>query len=118
MGSLTFDVRHAVRALLRTPVFTVVTVMTLALGIGANSAIFSLVNAVLIRPLGYAEPDRLMLVYEGIPEADIPRFGVSPPDLQRPGSTPAVVHADWRLPDALDRDVGRTASRSRSRLRK
>ena len=80
MGSLTFDVRHAVRALLRTPVFTVVTVMTLALGIGANSAIFSLVNAVLIRPLGYAEPDRLMLVYEGIPEADIPRFGVSPPD--------------------------------------
>ena len=65
MGSLKADVRHAVRALVKAPVFTAVTVITLALGIGANSAMFSLVNAVLLRPLGYAEPERLMLIYEG-----------------------------------------------------
>ena len=80
MASLLLDVRHAIRGLIKTPVFTIVTVATLALGIGANSAIFSLVNAVLLRPMGYQQPERLMLIYEGIPEADIQRFGVSPPD--------------------------------------
>ena len=80
MGSLLFDVRHAVRALAKSPVFTAVTVITLALGIGANSAIFSLVNAVLLRPLGYQEPDRLMMIHEVIPESKMPRFGVSPAD--------------------------------------
>jgi len=91
MHSLSSDLRHACRLLLKAPVFTVVTVITLAFGIGANSAIFSLVNAVLLRPLGYAEPERLMLVYEGF---GVPRkMGVSPPDfvdlttLQRPFSS-------------------------------
>ena len=60
--------------------FTAVTVLTLALGIGANSAIFSLVNAVLLRPLGYETPERLMMIHEIIPESRIPRFGVSPTD--------------------------------------
>jgi putative ABC transport system permease protein len=80
MSSLLFDLRHSVRALLKAPVFTVVTIATLALGIGANSAIFSLVNAVLLRPLGYQEPDRLISIYEVIPESKVPRFGFSPPD--------------------------------------
>ena len=80
MGSLGFDIRHAVRGLLKSPVFSIVTVLTLALGIGANSAIFSLVNAVLLRPLGYQEPERLMMIHEIIPESRVPRFGVSPPD--------------------------------------
>ena len=80
MGSLLFDVRHAVRALAKSPVFTAVTVLTLALGIGANSAIFSLVNAVLLRPLGYHAPERLMMIHEIIPESKVPRFGVSPAD--------------------------------------
>ena len=80
MGSLLFDLRHSVRALISSPIFTAVTVITLALGIGANSAIFSLVNAVLLRPLGYQDPERLMMIHEIIPESRVPRFGVSPPD--------------------------------------
>lgn len=80
MGSLLFDVRHSLRALLSSPIFTAVTVVTLALGIGANSAIFSLVNAVLLRPLGYQDPERLMMIHEIIPESRVPRFGVSPVD--------------------------------------
>ncbi len=80
MGSLKADVRHAVRALVKAPVFTAVTVITLALGIGANSAMFSLVNAVLLRPLGYVEPERLMLIYEGFRGSAFSKIGVSPPD--------------------------------------
>ena len=80
MGSLKADVRHAVRALVKAPVFTAVTVITLALGIGANSAMFSLVNAVLLRPLGYVEPERLMLIYEGFRGSAFDKVGVSPPD--------------------------------------
>ena len=80
MSSLLFDLRHAIRALISSPIFTAVTVLTLALGIGANSAIFSLVNAVLLRPLGYQDPERLMMIHEIIPESRVPRFGVSPVD--------------------------------------
>jgi predicted permease len=80
MGTLLFDLRHSIRALMKSPVFTAVTVLTLALGIGANSAIFSLVNAVLLRPLGYQEPERLMMIHEIIPQSKVPRFGVSPSD--------------------------------------
>jgi putative ABC transport system permease protein len=80
MATLSFDLRHSLRALLTAPAFTAVTVLTLALGIGANSAIFSLVNAVLLRPLGYHQPERLMMIHEVIPESKVPRFGVSPVD--------------------------------------
>jgi predicted permease len=80
MGTFTFDLRHSLRALAKSPVFTAVTVLTLALGIGANSAIFSLVNAVLLRPIGFQDPDRLMMIHEIIPESKVPRFGVSPAD--------------------------------------
>lgn len=80
MGSLGVDLGHALRALAKSPGFTVLTVLTLALGIGATSAVFSLVNAVLLRPLGYREPDRMMMIHEIIPESKVPRFGVSPAD--------------------------------------
>jgi putative ABC transport system permease protein len=80
MSSLLFDLRHVLRSLVTTPVFSLVVIVTLALGIGANSAIFSLVNSVLLRPLGYVAPERLMVIHEQIPESKVPRWGVSPAD--------------------------------------
>jgi putative ABC transport system permease protein len=81
MSSLMFDLRHAIRTLIKAPVFAAVTVLTLAFGIGADSAIFSLVNAALLRPLGFADADRLILIHEGIPQADMPKIPASAPDI-------------------------------------
>ncbi|MGE3190329.1 MAG: ABC transporter permease [Vicinamibacterales bacterium] len=80
MDSLLLDVRHAVRQLARTPGFALVTVLTLALGIGANTAIFSVVNSVILRPLGYPKADLGMFVTSRFPNLGFDKFWVSPPE--------------------------------------
>src|SRR5688500_7538991 len=74
------DARFALRQLRRAPGFTLVAVLTLALGIGANSAIFSVVNAVALKPLGYPAADRLYFITSQFPTLGFDKFWVSPPE--------------------------------------
>src|SRR5713101_1219261 len=85
MDALLQDIRHAARRLAKSPGFTLAAVMTLALGIGATTAIFSVVDAVLLRPLTYRDPNQLVLVWE--------RFGARSQD--RNVVNPAN-YLDWR----------------------
>jgi len=77
LDDLARDVSHGLRTLRRTPVFTAIALLTLALGIGANTAIFSIVNGVILRPLDYPKPAQLMFVTTEFPELGLTRNPLS-----------------------------------------
>ncbi|MDF2772858.1 MAG: hypothetical protein K0S86_2353 [Geminicoccaceae bacterium] len=80
MRDLFQDLRYSFRALARTPGFAVLAILTLALGIGANSAIFSVINGVILKPLGYPNPDQLVMITSQFPGLGFDKFWVSPPE--------------------------------------
>ncbi|HTM25226.1 MAG TPA: ABC transporter permease [Vicinamibacterales bacterium] len=80
MHTLIKDAAYALRTLARSPGYAMVTVLTLALGIGANTAIFSVVNGVMLKPLPYAAPERLMFISSQFPGLGFDRFWVSLPE--------------------------------------
>jgi putative ABC transport system permease protein len=80
MQSLWQDLRYGARMLMKKPGFALIAVITLALGIGANTAIFSVVNAVLLRPLPYAEPERLVALWESNTQRPMSRNSISYPN--------------------------------------
>src|ERR1700747_3695642 len=82
LEEFTQDLRYGARMLRKNPGFTLVAVLTLAVGIGANTAIFGVVNAVLLRPLPFKQPSRLMMLFEGIPKLGFPKMGFSAPDFE------------------------------------
>ena len=97
------DVRFGVRSLVHSPIFSVVTVLSLALGIGANTAIFSVVNGLLLRPLPYPEPEQIVHVWHTPPQQSFPgldRFSVSPANYvdwkaQSSAFEQMAVYTDW-----------------------
>jgi predicted permease len=88
------DLRYALRTLRKQPVFTLVAVLTLTLGIGANTAIFSLLYQTLLRPLPYADAERLVFIWNTYPLMGLPQASVSIPDyLDRKTQAPAIEDA-------------------------
>src|SRR5213078_5069395 len=78
MSALLQDVRYAIRTLSRSAGLTIVIIASLAIGIGANTAIFSVVNALLLKPLPYPDPDRLAVLWLRSPGINIPQDWPSP----------------------------------------
>ena len=95
MESLFKDIRYGLRGLLKRPGFTIVALITLALGIGANTAIFSVVNAVVLRPLPYAQPEQLLTLWETMPGSD--RRAVAPGNFE-----------DWRTQNKTFQELAAT----------
>src|SRR6476619_6873198 len=77
MNTLFQDLSYGARILLKQPAVTLVAVLTLALGIGANTVIFSLVNSILLRPLPFREPDRVVRLLQASPKLGLSSWGVS-----------------------------------------
>jgi predicted permease len=80
VGSFRNQLKHVVRRLMRAPTFTVVTLVTIAIGVGANSAIFSVINGILLKPLPYPDAERLVSVLQTAPGVGITKLFMSPSD--------------------------------------
>ena len=80
MDRLKHDVVYALRTLRKSPGYALVTILTLALGIGANTAIFSVVNGVILKPLGFPQPERLVFITSQFPTLGFEQFWVSAPE--------------------------------------
>jgi predicted permease len=80
MRDILLDLRYSIRSLARTPGFAILSIVTLALGIGANSAIFSVINGVILKPLAYPQPDQLVMITSQFPSLGFDKFWVSPPE--------------------------------------
>jgi hypothetical protein len=85
MSALIQDLKYGARALLQRPAFAAVAILTLALGIGANTAIFSIVDAVVVKPLPFPDARRLVVLWESNDRLNLPFMNVAPPNF-----------ADWR----------------------
>jgi len=101
MSRLFQDLRYGCRTLRKSAMFTAIAIWTLALGVGANSAIFTLVNAVLLRPLPFPEPDRLVFIWE-----DTNLFGL------KDSVVSLANYADWRAQNHVFQQMGALESRT------
>jgi putative ABC transport system permease protein len=95
LDELSQDLRYAIRALRRSPAFTLTALLTLALGIGANTAIFSVVRGVLLEPLPFVAADRIVRVWHVNPSTGMAKGAVSEPNLK-----------DWRAESRLSESMG------------
>src|SRR5437867_2556493 len=100
-ADLAQDLRYGLRTLLKNPGFAIVAVSALALGIGANSAIFSVVNAVLLRPLPFKNPEQLVMVWENATHLGFPKNTPSPPNF-----------IDWQRQNTVFTGMAAMAERS------
>jgi putative ABC transport system permease protein len=103
MATLWQDMRYGFRMLVKNPGFTTMAVLTLALGIGANTAIFSIINAVLLKPLPFDEPDRLVMIWQTDLDEGNMRFPVSYPNIE-----------DWRRECRAFEDIAAFCPRSKT----
>ncbi len=94
MNNLFNDIKYALRTFTRNPIFTIATIVILTLGIGANSAIFSIINAVLLKPLPFDEPTRLAMIWQTDKESGNMRLMVSYPNIE-----------DWRKNNHVFEDI-------------